>query len=251
MGEFPLFCSHIPGILLHSLCLGPEKKNFKIVPGGENHDSTLNVHSWEMKFKVVRLREKEWKVWFLSVQPLVFPQIPFFSHQGRIFSAFFERNPEFLTVPELQELCLFTRRSPVWIYPRGELRISWEFLWNEESLSSRIDNPSPPAPRRNPELLRRGSRCRNFPWIFHLGLRDPLARSCPRADLERSHTRFIPVSLCLLPAPRGKTGQEKGLEAAGGWDGEEGGKTRPKKRPHPSKYSGGKCKNLKKKRKRK
>lgn len=73
------------------LALEDLKKKVPGVPShGENHDSALNVHGWEMKFKVVRPRGDEWGLWLPSqfFQPLAFPRITFSSHQGRVFSAF-------------------------------------------------------------------------------------------------------------------------------------------------------------------
>lgn len=110
------------------LALEDLKKKVPGVPShGENHDSALNVHGWEMKFKVVRARGdsggfgcpcSSFSLWrFLRLH---------FSATRAVFSALSKQNLSFSQSQGCRN-CVFTQQSvnrrQTWICPPGEPRI--------------------------------------------------------------------------------------------------------------------------------
>lgn len=111
------------------LALEDLKKKVPGVPShGENHDSALNVHGWEMKFEVVRPRGDEWGLWLPSqfFQPLAGFLGLHFPATRAVFSALFKQNLSFSQSQGCRN-CVFTQQSvnrrQTWICPPGEPRI--------------------------------------------------------------------------------------------------------------------------------
>lgn len=110
------------------LALEDLKKNVPGVPShGENHDSALNVHGWEMKFEVVRPRGDEWGLWLPSqfFQPLAGFLRLHFPATRAVFSALFKQSLSFSQSQGCRN-CVFTQQSvnrrQTWICPPGEPR---------------------------------------------------------------------------------------------------------------------------------